>query len=304
MNSETKYEQLYNNLLGILNTMHADNVRKTKVALKSLLIVPTIFLIMLFLTSADNKSIYLILWIASMFFIAAILIIIEYQDYKLQMLFKKFTDSESTEDAAEAPAESISDDGLVTERVSEVREMLRANGGIFDLDFSEDELLAFEAAADEDELVSAEDSEDSDADSEVFSPDLAEIEEAENFVAAGIMDDSETHSLGDEPAPEENEFIEFIPEDTLGEPQDDDLLTEIDAIVKEYSEFEDPIEVSAVSPAEPDLVEPVVYVPEEGAELDFVLDTINAALAAADDDSAAVEDDFDVPSISAVIDDE
>lgn len=304
MNSETKYEQLYNNLLGILDTMHADNVRKTKVALKSLLIVPTIFLIMLFLTSADNKSIYLILWIASMFFIAAILIIIEYQDYKLQTLFKKFTDSESTEDAAEAPAESISDDGLVTERVSEVREMLRANGGIFDLDFSEDELRAFEAAADEDELVSSEDLEDIDADNEVFSPDLAEIEETESFVAAGIVEDAAAHPLGDEPAPEENEFIEFIPEDTLEEPQDDELLTEIDAIVKEYSEFEDPIEVSAVSPAEPDLVEPVVYVPEEGAELDFVLDTINAALAAADDDSAAVEDDFDVPSISAVIDDE
>lgn len=304
MNSETKYEQLYNNLLGILDTMHADNVRKTKVALKSLLIVPTIFLIMLFLTSADNKSIYLILWIASMFFIAAILIIIEYQDYKLQTLFKKFTDSESAEEAPEAPAESISDDGLVTERVSEVREMLRANGGIFDLDFSEDELRAFEAAADEDELVSSEDLEDIDADNEVFSPDLAEIEETESFVAAGIVEDAAAHPLGDEPAPEENEFIEFIPEDTLEEPQDDELLTEIDAIVKEYSEFEDPIEVSAVSPAEPDLVEPVVYVPEEGAELDFVLDTINAALAAADDDSAAVEDDFDVPSISAVIDDE
>lgn len=74
--------------------MHRLNVKKTGAALKSLLIVPTIFLIMLFLTSS-SKSIFLVLWIVSMFVIAGILIVIEYQDYKLQLMLSGIKDKEA-----------------------------------------------------------------------------------------------------------------------------------------------------------------------------------------------------------------
>ena len=88
MNTESKYEKMYNDLVAGLNEMHKKNVGRTRDALKSLLIIPTIFLIMLFLTKS-SKTIFLVLWIASMFIIAAVLIIVEYQDYLLRKMFSQ-----------------------------------------------------------------------------------------------------------------------------------------------------------------------------------------------------------------------
>ena len=76
MNTETQYEKLYNDLVAGLEKMHRRNVKRTSSALKSLLIIPTFFLIMLFMTQG-SKTIFLVLWIASMFVIAGILISIE-----------------------------------------------------------------------------------------------------------------------------------------------------------------------------------------------------------------------------------
>ena len=50
----TQYEKKYNELMECLRQMHENNVRRMKMALRSLLIVPTIFLVMLFFT--DRKS--------------------------------------------------------------------------------------------------------------------------------------------------------------------------------------------------------------------------------------------------------
>lgn len=94
MSNSSQYEALYRDLVANIEDMHKSNVRKTSAALKSLLIIPTIFLIMLFLTSS-SKSIFLVLWIASMFVIAGILIIIEYQDYKLQRMLTGVRDREA-----------------------------------------------------------------------------------------------------------------------------------------------------------------------------------------------------------------
>ena len=76
---DTQYEKKYNELMACLRQMHENNVRRMKMALRSLLIVPTIFLVMLFFTNS-SKTIFLVLWIVSMFIIAAILIVIEYQE--------------------------------------------------------------------------------------------------------------------------------------------------------------------------------------------------------------------------------
>lgn len=109
-------------------------------ALKSLLIVPTIFLILLFLTHS-SKTIFLVLWIVSMFVIACILIVIEYQDYTLrQMLAAPEADAEVNE--AQEEVAQIEDD-LDAEYAEEeapaapsgsskdrIEELLKALGGM------------------------------------------------------------------------------------------------------------------------------------------------------------------------------
>lgn len=81
----TQYKKKYNDLMECLMQMHENNLKRTKFALRSLIIVPTIFLIMLLFTSS-SKTIFLVLWIASMFGIAVILIVVEYQDYMLRRI--------------------------------------------------------------------------------------------------------------------------------------------------------------------------------------------------------------------------
>ena len=49
---DTQYEKKYNDLMECLRQMHEHNVRRTRMALRSLLIVPTIFLVMLFFTNS------------------------------------------------------------------------------------------------------------------------------------------------------------------------------------------------------------------------------------------------------------
>lgn len=98
-------EQLkkYNELMSSLQEMHRQNIKKTSTALKSLLIVPTLFLILLFLTNS-SKTVFLVLWIASLFIISAILIIIEYQDYNLKKMISSVAAEESSEASEEAEA--------------------------------------------------------------------------------------------------------------------------------------------------------------------------------------------------------
>ena len=54
---DTQYEKKYNELMACLRQMHDNNVRRMKMALRSLLIVPTIFLVMLFFTNS-SKTIF------------------------------------------------------------------------------------------------------------------------------------------------------------------------------------------------------------------------------------------------------
>ena len=64
-NNQLHYEELYRNLIQEMELMHKDNLVKLRVGFRSLLIVPTIFLILLFFTGS-SKTIFLILWIVSM----------------------------------------------------------------------------------------------------------------------------------------------------------------------------------------------------------------------------------------------
>lgn len=92
-----QYEKKYNDLMGCLRQMHERNTKRTRTALRSLLIIPTIFLVMLFFTNS-SKTIFLVLWIVSMFIIASVLIVIEYQDFTLR---KMIADVEGDETLSE-----------------------------------------------------------------------------------------------------------------------------------------------------------------------------------------------------------
>jgi len=107
MISSRDYEKLYNDLSEGLEQMHRDNVRKTRTAIKGLFIVPTLFLVLIFLTE-NSKTTFLTLWLISFFVIAGILIVIEYQDYKLRRLMTSATGEDfdsDEEEEEEKPAE-------------------------------------------------------------------------------------------------------------------------------------------------------------------------------------------------------
>ena len=117
---DTQYEKKYNDLMECLRQMHEHNVRRTRMALRSLLIVPTIFLVMLFFTNS-SKTIFLVLWIVSMFIIAAVLIVIEYQDYTLRKMISRIE-----EGGGEAPAIAESSETSADKRAEAIREAIRS----------------------------------------------------------------------------------------------------------------------------------------------------------------------------------
>ena len=81
-------------MLAFRDNAHAANVKKLKAGIKCIFTVPACFLILLFLTGS-SKIIFLVLWIASLFIIAAYLIHVEYSDYKVQEMVNSLQDSGS-----------------------------------------------------------------------------------------------------------------------------------------------------------------------------------------------------------------
>jgi len=96
IDNHIKYEDLYHNIISEMELMHKANIHKLKKGLNCIVIVPTIFLILLFLTKS-SKVVFLVLWIVSMFIIAAYLIGVEYSDYKLQNRIREATHNEGRE---------------------------------------------------------------------------------------------------------------------------------------------------------------------------------------------------------------
>ena len=85
---EKKYSQLYQALLQEVLQFHSGNQRRIRKGMLSLLLVPLAFLVLLFL-SDGSRVIFLLLWIVSMFGIAAYLIAVEYVDYEMQITQKE-----------------------------------------------------------------------------------------------------------------------------------------------------------------------------------------------------------------------
>lgn len=98
MERQEKYEQMYEKLVNYERKIHEKNQKRIRIGLKCILIIPLIFLILLFWTES-NKVVFLILWIVSLFAIAAYLIAVEYMDYNLQEKLKELKEEEGDVEA-------------------------------------------------------------------------------------------------------------------------------------------------------------------------------------------------------------
>ena len=92
--TSTEPSDIKSQVLAFRDNAHAANVKKLKAGIKCIFTVPACFLILLFLTGS-SKIIFLVLWIASLFIIAAYLIHVEYSDYKVQEMVNPLQDSGS-----------------------------------------------------------------------------------------------------------------------------------------------------------------------------------------------------------------
>lgn len=95
--TSTEPSDIKSQVLAFRDNAHAENVKKLKAGIKCIFTVPACFLILLFLTGS-SKIIFLVLWIASLFIIAAYLIHVEYSDYKVQEMVNSLQDTEDNID--------------------------------------------------------------------------------------------------------------------------------------------------------------------------------------------------------------
>ena len=83
MSTERDYQKLYDRLLEEVGALHRANQHRIRSGLRALLAVTVGLMRLMFL--ADGNTVFtLMLWILSMFAVAAYLIAVEYMDYELQ----------------------------------------------------------------------------------------------------------------------------------------------------------------------------------------------------------------------------
>ena len=85
---------IYGELVDFQDRLHAQNLKRIHIGLLCVLIIPMIFLALMFITDS-NKVIWLILWIVSLFAISSYLIVVEYGDYNLQHRINSITGNDA-----------------------------------------------------------------------------------------------------------------------------------------------------------------------------------------------------------------
>ena len=93
MTTEREYQEMYDRLLDEVRTLHKNNRRRIRNGMRMLLVV-TVGLMLLMFLAQGNKVFTLMLWIFSMFAVAAYLIAVEYADYELQKKLENITQME------------------------------------------------------------------------------------------------------------------------------------------------------------------------------------------------------------------
>ena len=113
MEKKEDYEKLYDMLLGYEQEIHKKNQKRIRTGLRCLIIIPLIFLALLFWTES-SRIVFLILWIVSLFILAGYLIFVEYSDYKLQEKLNEISNREQQER-----------DALIGDGIAQVEERIR-----------------------------------------------------------------------------------------------------------------------------------------------------------------------------------
>ena len=90
----SRYEQLYTQLLERGEMLHENNKKRIKHGLILLAILPLILGFIIWITGS-SKIVFLIFWIICMFIISAYLISVEYLDDSVQKTLEEVTDKES-----------------------------------------------------------------------------------------------------------------------------------------------------------------------------------------------------------------
>ena len=93
MSTQRDYQELYDRLLEEVGALHRNNRRRIRNGMRMLLVV-TVGLMLLMFLAQGNKVFTLMLWIFSMFAVAAYLIAVEYADYELQKKLEQVTQME------------------------------------------------------------------------------------------------------------------------------------------------------------------------------------------------------------------
>ncbi|MBQ9391650.1 MAG: hypothetical protein IJU02_05620 [Lachnospiraceae bacterium] len=83
------YEKIYDKFIEYETHLHEKNQRKIKVGFKVNILLPLVFLFLCFIIPG-TKFLFLMLWIISLFGIAAYLVYVEYTDYKMLSKMKEF----------------------------------------------------------------------------------------------------------------------------------------------------------------------------------------------------------------------
>ena len=95
MSTERDYQELYDRLLEEVDALHRANQRRIRSGMWALLAVTVGLMILMFL-AGGNKVFTLMLWILSMFAVAAYLIAVEYMDYELQKKLRSIAQLEES----------------------------------------------------------------------------------------------------------------------------------------------------------------------------------------------------------------
>ena len=88
-----QYEDINNQLLELVITIHERNKKRIKYGKIFILILPIIMILIRLLTDGD-KIVFLIIWIVTMFLTAGYLIGIEYLDETIKKKLKELTNNE------------------------------------------------------------------------------------------------------------------------------------------------------------------------------------------------------------------
>ena len=95
MSTQRDYQELYDRLLEEVGALHRANQRRIRSGMWALLAVTVGLMILMFL-SGGNKVFTLVLWILSMFAVAAYLVAVEYMDYELQKKLRSIAQLEES----------------------------------------------------------------------------------------------------------------------------------------------------------------------------------------------------------------